>query len=89
MNLTLLSMAKGKDTSGTAVRDNIRKITNDAGVKVDNARDGMKALADGKRDQLRRRVRTLQLQRHRQCHRRRVPRVADSRRQDRGGAGLM
>src|SRR5215207_10730099 len=48
-NLAILSMAKGKDASGTAIRDNIRKIANnDDGVKVDNALDGLKAIADGK-----------------------------------------
>ena len=41
-------MAKGKDASGTAIRDNIRKIANnDAGV-VDNALDGLKLIAEGK-----------------------------------------
>jgi branched-chain amino acid transport system substrate-binding protein len=49
VNLALLAMARGKDTSGTGIRDNIRKISNnDAGVKVDNTIDGLKALADGK-----------------------------------------
>src|SRR4051812_26806062 len=48
-NLAILSMAKGKERSGTAIRDNIRKISNnDQGMKVDNALDGLKALADGK-----------------------------------------
>ena len=48
-NLAILSMAKGKEGTGTAIRDNIRKITNnDAGVKVDNALDGLKAIAEGK-----------------------------------------
>ncbi|MFZ4533111.1 MAG: ABC transporter substrate-binding protein, partial [Alsobacter sp.] len=48
-NLAILSMAKGGAASGTAIRDNIRKISNnDAGVKVDNAIDGLKALKDGK-----------------------------------------
>jgi branched-chain amino acid transport system substrate-binding protein len=42
-------MAKGKDGTGTAIRDNIRKIANnDAGVKVDNALDGLKLIAEGK-----------------------------------------
>ena len=42
-------MAKGKDASGTGIRDNIRKIANnDAGVKVDNALDGLKLIAEGK-----------------------------------------
>jgi branched-chain amino acid transport system substrate-binding protein len=49
VNLALLAMAKGKDTSGTGVRDNIRKIANnDSAMKVDNALDGLKALAEGK-----------------------------------------
>jgi branched-chain amino acid transport system substrate-binding protein len=48
-NLAILSMAKGKDGTGTAIRDNIRKIANnDAGVKVDNALDGLKLIAEGK-----------------------------------------
>ena len=48
-NLAILSMAKGKDATGTAIRDNIRKIANnDAGMKVDNALDGLKAIAEGK-----------------------------------------
>ena len=48
-NLAILSMAKGKDASGTGVRDNIRKIANnDSAMKVDNALDGLKAIAEGK-----------------------------------------
>jgi len=48
-NLAILSMAKGKEASGTAIRDNIRKITNnDSGVVVDNALDGLKLIAEGK-----------------------------------------
>ena len=48
-NLTILAMAKGKDASGTGIRDNIRKVTNnDNALKVDNAIDGLKALAEGK-----------------------------------------
>jgi branched-chain amino acid transport system substrate-binding protein len=42
-------MAKGKEGTGTAIRDNIRKITsNDDAIKVDNAPDGLKAIAEGK-----------------------------------------
>jgi len=48
VNLAILSMAKAGQASGTAIRDTIRKITNDSGVKVDNALDGLKAIADGK-----------------------------------------
>jgi branched-chain amino acid transport system substrate-binding protein len=48
-NLAILSMAKGKDASGTGIRDNIRKIANnDSAMKVDNALDGLKAVAEGK-----------------------------------------
>jgi branched-chain amino acid transport system substrate-binding protein len=48
-NLAILAMAKGKDASGTGIRDNIRKIANDdSAMKVDNALDGLKAINDGK-----------------------------------------
>jgi branched-chain amino acid transport system substrate-binding protein len=49
-NLAILSMAKGKEASGTAIRDNIRKISgnNESGVVVDNALDGLKLIAEGK-----------------------------------------
>ncbi len=48
-NLAILSIAKAGEASGTAIRDNIRKISNnDAGMHVDNALDGLKALAAGK-----------------------------------------
>ena len=48
-NLAILSMAKGKDASGTGIRDNIRKISNtDGGTVVDNALDGLKLIAEGK-----------------------------------------
>ena len=48
-NLAILSMAKGKEATGTAIRDNIRKISNnDAGTAVDNALDGLKLIAEGK-----------------------------------------
>jgi len=48
-NLAILAMAKGKDASGTGIRDNIRKIANnDSAMKVDNALDGLKAISEGK-----------------------------------------
>ena len=48
-NLAILAMAKGKDASGTGIRDNIRKIANnDSAMHVDNAIDGLKALGEGK-----------------------------------------
>jgi branched-chain amino acid transport system substrate-binding protein len=48
-NLAILSMAKGKDATGTGIRDNIRKVSNnDSGTVVDNALDGLKLIAEGK-----------------------------------------
>ena len=47
-NLAVLSMAAAKEASGTAIHDFVRKIGDPNGVKVDNALDGMKALAEGK-----------------------------------------
>jgi branched-chain amino acid transport system substrate-binding protein len=42
-------MAKGGDATGTGVRDNIRKIANnDDAMRIDNALDGLKAIASGK-----------------------------------------
>jgi branched-chain amino acid transport system substrate-binding protein len=48
-NLAILAMAKGRDPTGTGIKENIRKIANnDSAMKVDNALDGLKALAEGK-----------------------------------------
>ncbi len=47
VNLAILAMAKAKEASGTAIRDNVRKVSNGPGLKVDNALDGLKALAAG------------------------------------------
>src|SRR3954465_6218601 len=49
-NLAILSMAKAKEATGTAIRDNIRKISsnNESGIAVDNALDGLKLIAEGK-----------------------------------------
>jgi branched-chain amino acid transport system substrate-binding protein len=48
-SLAILAMARAKEASGTAIRDNIRKVSNnDDAMKVDNALDGLKALAEGK-----------------------------------------
>jgi branched-chain amino acid transport system substrate-binding protein len=48
VNLAVLSMAAARQASGTAVKDYVRRIGDPNGVKVDNALDGMKALAAGK-----------------------------------------
>ena len=42
-----IARAKGEAT-GTAIKDNVRKISQGSGVKVDNAVDGLKLLAQGK-----------------------------------------
>ena len=83
-NLAILSMAKGKDASGTAIRDNIRKISNN------DARPGGRQRARrpegdrrGQGDQVFRRLRTLQVRRQRQHHRGAVPHRAGEGRQDR------
>ena len=47
VNLILLAMAKAHDTTGTAIRDNIRKVSQGSGKPVDNALDGLKLLAQG------------------------------------------
>lgn len=47
-NLAILAIAAAKEATGTAIRDHMRAIGNPDGVKVDNAIDGLKALADGK-----------------------------------------
>lgn len=47
-NLAILSMAKAGQASGTAIRDTVRKVTNDSGVVVDNAVDGLKAIGAGR-----------------------------------------
>jgi branched-chain amino acid transport system substrate-binding protein len=48
-NLAILSIANAKEASGTAIKDNVRKIGDPDGVKVDNAVEGLKALTAGQR----------------------------------------
>ena len=46
INLVILAMAQAGEASGQAIRDNIRKVSQAAGgAKVDNALDGLKAIA--------------------------------------------
>jgi len=48
-SLVILAIAKAKgEATGTAVKDNVRKISQGSGVKVDNAVEGLKLLAQGK-----------------------------------------
>jgi branched-chain amino acid transport system substrate-binding protein len=48
-SLVILALAKaGGEASGTAIKDNVRKISQGPGQEVDNAVDGLKLLAAGK-----------------------------------------
>jgi len=48
-NLVLMSMALGKAATGEAIKENIRKVTQGGGKQVDNAVDGLKAIAAGEK----------------------------------------
>ena len=47
-SLVILTLAKAKEATGTALRDNVRKISQGAGGKVWSAVEGLEALAAGK-----------------------------------------
>jgi branched-chain amino acid transport system substrate-binding protein len=49
VNMVLMAMATAKDTTGTAIKDNIRKVSQGGGKPVDNAVDGIKAIAAGEK----------------------------------------
>ncbi len=48
-NLILMAMAVGGDGTGQAIHDNIRKVSQGGGDRVDNALDGLRAIAAGKK----------------------------------------
>jgi branched-chain amino acid transport system substrate-binding protein len=48
-SMVLMAMAVGKAATGAAIKDNIRKITQGGGKSVDNAVDGLKAIAAGEK----------------------------------------
>jgi len=48
ISLVCLTIAKARQATGTALRDNVRKISQGSGVKVYTAVEGLKALAEGK-----------------------------------------
>jgi branched-chain amino acid transport system substrate-binding protein len=48
ISLVCLTIAKAKEATGTALRDNVRKISQGQGTKVYSAVEGLKALAAGK-----------------------------------------
>jgi len=49
VNMVLMAMAAGKGATGTIIKDNIRKISQGGGKPVDNAIDGLKAIAAGEK----------------------------------------
>jgi branched-chain amino acid transport system substrate-binding protein len=48
-SMVLMAMAQAKDTTGVAIKDNVRKISQGGGKPVDNAVDGIKAIAAGEK----------------------------------------
>jgi len=48
-NMVLMAMAQAKATTGVAIKDNIRKVCQGGGKAVDNAVDGIKAIAAGEK----------------------------------------
>jgi len=48
ISLVLLTIARAKEATGTALRDNVRKISQGSGTKVASAVEGLKLLAEGK-----------------------------------------
>ncbi|HVM81771.1 MAG TPA: ABC transporter substrate-binding protein [Stellaceae bacterium] len=48
ISLVLLSIAKAKEATGTAIRDTVRKISQGSGTKVYSALEGLKLVAEGK-----------------------------------------
>jgi branched-chain amino acid transport system substrate-binding protein len=49
VNLVLLAIAQAKVATGEAIKDNIRKVAQGGGKTVDNAVDGLKAIAAGEK----------------------------------------
>src|SRR6476659_3999389 len=47
-SLVILTVAKAKAATGTALKDNVRKISQGAGQKVSSAVEGLRLLAEGK-----------------------------------------
>ena len=48
-NMVLMAMAQAKAATGVAIKDNIRKVSQGGGKPVDNAVDGLKAIAAGEK----------------------------------------
>jgi branched-chain amino acid transport system substrate-binding protein len=48
-SMVLMAMAQAKATTGVAIKDNVRRISQGGGKTVDNAVDGIKAIAAGEK----------------------------------------
>ncbi|MGO4389569.1 ABC transporter substrate-binding protein [Microvirga sp. 2YAF29] len=49
LNLIAMALAVGKGDTGTVIKDNIRKVSQGGGERVENAVDGLKLIAEGKK----------------------------------------
>ncbi len=49
LNLIAMAMAVGKGDTGTVIKDNVRKVSQGGGERVETAVDGLKLIADGKK----------------------------------------
>lgn len=49
VNLVLMAMAAGGDATGQVVRDNVRRVSQGGGERVDNAVEGLRAIAAGRK----------------------------------------
>jgi branched-chain amino acid transport system substrate-binding protein len=49
VNLVLMAMAAAGDATGQAIRDNIRRVSQGGGERVDNAVEGLRAIAAGRK----------------------------------------
>ncbi|SJZ39883.1 branched-chain amino acid transport system substrate-binding protein [Enhydrobacter aerosaccus] len=49
VNLVLMAIAQGKAATGVGIKDNIRAVAQGGGTAVDNAVDGLKAIAAGQK----------------------------------------
>jgi branched-chain amino acid transport system substrate-binding protein len=49
LNLIAMALAVGKGDTGAVIKDNIRKVSQGGGERVENAVDGLKLIAEGKK----------------------------------------
>jgi len=49
INLIVMAMAQAKQVSGEAIKNSVRQVAQGGGMRVDNALDGLKAIAAGQK----------------------------------------